>query len=506
MRCYLEQFFYFCGVRNNILCSKRFLYFGYIGFFTNQVLLSRMGKFNFWLSFCLMFLFSCVISAQVNTLYYMENVPARSVLNPAFIPTQKFYIELPVVSGVAFSAGNNSVAAQDIVTKNGDEFLPALQPNADHSSFLNKLKPTINITTEYRTNLLGFGFRMPDGYFTFGISERYRMGINMPKSAVALAFDGTPDALAIKSYHLKKAGCDMTAYLEMAFGYSRKIDEDWTVGGKVKILFGEAHADLSFSRLGIDVSGQNIDIVGMGTARFTIPVAVSQQSNGLPYIQAKDAQFRNMLHPVGEGLGLDAGATYQYDDHIQLSASIDDIGFIYWKKSNWNASLKAQTSYNSWDFTLNNVHSNWAQQIGDSLQNSYTSSYGGGGYVTALTATTRLGADYSLLKKKIDFGLLFVNTFGGRYRYDELLASANFRPFYWFNASLSYGIINGNMGSMGVGLNFIGGPFNFFVTTDYLPLSYTDNGIPYKSRYVNGHVGLALTFNDVKRKYPCHCE
>lgn len=437
----------------------------------------------------------------------MENVPARNVLNPAFIPVQKFYIDLPVISGVAFSVGNNSVSAQDIVVKKGDELLPELQSGADHSPFLNKLKTTTNFTSESRVNLLGFGFRLPEGYFTFGISERERVGMNIPKSLVRLGFDGAPVALETKSYNLHKIGCDASAYLEMAFGYSRKIDDSWTVGGKVKVLFGEAHADLAFSELGLDIGDQYIDLYGKGKARFTVPVTVSQRADGLPYIQQDDAKLDKMLHPVGFGLGVDAGAVYRYDDRLQFSGSIDDIGFIRWKKSDWEGDLNAHTSYKSWDFTVDNAASNWGQQIKDSLINSYTASFDNNrGYVKALAATVRLGADYDLVKKKINLGLLCVKTFGGRYRYNEVLASANFRPFYWFNASVSYGLINGNMGSLGLGLNLIGGPFNFFVATDYMPLSYTSNNIPYKSKYVNGHVGLSFTFKDRVRKPLCHCE
>lgn len=466
-----------------------------------------MRKNNFCLFVCLVFLLPCSIDAQVNLLYYMENVPARNILNPAFIPSQKFYIDLPVISGVAFSVGNNSVSAQDIVVKKGDELLPELQSNADHSPFLNKLKATINFTSESRVNLLGFGFRLPEGYFTFDISERNRVGINIPKSLVRLGFDGAPVALETKSYNLHKIGCDASAYLEMAFGYSRKIDDSWIVGGKMKVLFGEAHADLAFSELGIDVGDQYIDLYGKGKARFTSPVAVSQRSDGLPYIRQEDVKLNKMLHPVGFGLGLDAGVAYRYDDRLQFSGSIDDIGFIRWKKSDWEGNLNAHTSYKSWDFTVDNATSNWGQQVGDSLKNSYTSTFDAAhGYVKALTATVRLGADYDLVKKKVNLGLLCVKTFGGRYRYNEVLASVNFRPFYWFNTSVGYGLINGNMGSLGLGLNLIGGPFNFFVATDYMPLSYTSNNIPYKSKYVNGHVGVSLTFKDRIRKPLCHCE
>lgn len=449
-----------------------------------------------------------VIKAQVNTLYYMENVPARTNLNPAFIPVQKFYIDLPVISGVAFSVGNNSLTAQDIVVKKGDELVSALQQNSDHTPFLNSLKGMNNITSETRVNILGFGFKTSQGYFTFGLSDRYQLGINVPKSLVDVLFNGSPDPSEAKSYNLQKVGLAASAFLEAAFGYARKVDEDWTVGGKFKLLFGQAHADMSFSKLGMDVTDQTISLYGDGGGRFTVPVNVSERNDdGLPYINDADMKLKSMLHPVGFGAAVDAGATYSYDENITFSASLTDIGLIHWNKSSWKAQMKANTTYQSWDFTLNNSNSNWTNQVSDSLQKAYKATFDDkNGYVTMLTATARAGAEYKVLKNEITLGLLLTKTFGQRFRYDEVTASANFRPVYWTNASVSYGLVNGNMHTVGLGLNFIAGPVNFFVITDYLPFSYTDNRIPYKSKYVNGQVGISLAFMQGIPKQVCHCE
>ncbi|MBP1639859.1 MAG: OmpA/MotB domain protein [Bacteroidetes bacterium] len=497
---FLEQFFLFLTAKNIAISQFSVNAVGLI----NLALLHCMRKYYSCCFTCLVLLFSCVLNAQVNTLYYMENVPARNVLNPAFIPVQKFYIDLPVVSGVAFVLGNNSVSVQDVLVKRNGMWMTYLHPDANHAILLNALKSTTNIINEYRVNLLGFGFRLPEGYFTFGLSERYKMGLNVPKSLVSLLLNGAPDTLSVNRYDFKKLGGDVSAYLEMAFGYSKRIDETWTVGGKFKVLFGQMHGGFSASTLKLNVGMQNIDIFGKGGARMTIPVAVTDD-NGLPYVQAKDVQLNSILHPVGLGMAIDAGVVYKYDDRLQLSASIDDVGLIRWKKQDWSASLKSNMSFSGLNYSIVNTNDDW-KQWRDSLKHTYSSSFGGNAYVSMLTATARLGADYTLLKRKVDLGFLLVNTFGGRYYYNELLASLNLRPAYWFNASLSYGLLNGNQGTLGLGVNVIAGLINFFVVTDYLPLYYTADGIPYKSKYVNGHVGVSLTFNDRKRKFACHCK
>ncbi|MDD5186536.1 MAG: hypothetical protein PHS84_14875, partial [Paludibacter sp.] len=51
---------------------------------------------------------------QVNTMYFMEDVPLRHLLNPAFQPTEYYYLSLPVVGLTQASVGNNSVTLKDI--------------------------------------------------------------------------------------------------------------------------------------------------------------------------------------------------------------------------------------------------------------------------------------------------------------------------------------------------------------------------------------------------------
>ena len=147
-----------------------------------------------------------------------------------------------------YSTGNRNMYNIDLnyrreLDTQGSELLATLSfsnhpSNSDvgHAPLLNALKPTTHIVNEYRVNLLGFGFRLPDGYFTFGLSERYKMGLNIPRSLVSLLLDGAPDTLSVNRYNLRKLGGDVSAYLEMAFGYSRQIDETCRWPGQTGVV------------------------------------------------------------------------------------------------------------------------------------------------------------------------------------------------------------------------------------------------------------------------------
>ena len=445
--------------------------------------------------------FAPKVYSQVNTLYYMENVPSRSLLNPAFMPTQNFYIDLPLLSGISVGVGDNSFAAKDLIFQQGGNVVTPFSPNVDRNPFLNVLRPTTSLDMESRINLLGFGFRTKIGFFTFGLSERVITDVNIPKDLLSLLLKGAPDTVGVNHFNLKSLGMSMTAFTEAAFGYARRIDSQWTVGGKVKLLFGQAHGDASFTNLNLNISKQVAELDGSGTARITTPFNIPQNSDGTPDFSNVNSNGSSKFRPVGFGAGIDLGAEYKYLDDLSFSASLTDLGFIHWQKSSWEGTLKNQTTFTGMDFKVNggSGSNDFGKDIGDSLKNAFVYSSNGAGYTTYLTAKFRLGAEYSLMKQ-ISFGVLWENTVGGEESFSEVTTSVNLRPTNWFNASLSYGLLNGEFGTFGMGLNIIAGPIDLFLVSDYIPLYFTGDGIPYKSKYLNAQLGISLVFGR-KKKY-----
>lgn len=436
-------------------------------------------------------------SAQVNTLYYMENVPARGMLNPAFIPTQTFYIDLPVISGISFLTGNNSFALNDLLLPYNGKTITAFHPDANPSAFLNALHSTTNMTFQNRINLFGFGVKVKQNYFTFGMSERLSSNVNVPKDLLSLLLKGTPDTINTNHFNLNTLGMDESAYLETAFGFARQVSDQFSIGAKVKLLFGQAHADASFSQFNLNVNRQIVQLIGNGTAHITTPFDIPQNSDGTP--DFANTNTKGWGKTVGLGMGFDLGMNYAVLDNLHVSAALTDIGFIHWRKSNWGATMTNSVSFSGMNVSLNGNNTTFAKQLSDSINSVLTYKSNGNGYTTSLDGRFRLGAEYSVLDNKMSLGMLWQNSFGGTFLYDELTLSANYRPAYWFNASLSYSVLNGNLGTIGLGLNAIAGPLNFFVSSDYIPLYFTKDGYPYKSKYLNCQIGIALTFGHKKK-------
>ena len=79
---------------------------------------------------------------QVNTLYFMDNVPMRQYLNPAFQPLSNVYISFPAVGYTSFGLMNNSLALKDVVQYRDGRTMLFLNPdNTDgRNNFLRALR------------------------------------------------------------------------------------------------------------------------------------------------------------------------------------------------------------------------------------------------------------------------------------------------------------------------------------------------------------------------------
>jgi len=66
-------------------------------------------------------------SQQVNSIYFLENIPARNLLNPAFQPVSDFYISLPVIGYTQVDISNNSVALNDLFYKQNGQTISFLE-------------------------------------------------------------------------------------------------------------------------------------------------------------------------------------------------------------------------------------------------------------------------------------------------------------------------------------------------------------------------------------------
>ena len=274
------------------------------------------------------------------------------------------------------------------------------------------------------------------------------------------------------------------------------IDDIYGLGAKFKFLAGIVHASAEINELNISMSQDKWQIQEKGRIFTTPGIQINYKDNG--EIDNIDTGTFGM---DGVGIGFDLGATYKLLDNLTLSAALTDIGFISWKG--------AEAKANPDPFIFDGFHHFGAEddpvtgesqldqetdQLEEDLKNLVRFQNNQDSKSTrSLTTTLNIGGEYSILSDKISFGLLSSTRFGLPTVWTELMASANFRPVSWFNATINGSFSNIGQ-SMGVLLNFNPKGFNFYIGSDYIPFRYSKEGIPLYHAKANITMGISFTF------------
>jgi outer membrane protein OmpA-like peptidoglycan-associated protein len=470
-------------------------------------------KWLVFMCFCLAVL--NVRSQQVNTMYFMDNVPVRHYLNPAFQPYSDFYLGMPVLGFTQFGVSNNSLTLKDFVYNQNGQTITFLHPDGNKDKFYNALRPTTLMNANVQINLFDFGFRTGNSFWSFSLTQKAEGNVGIPKDFMKLLLYGTPDKVN-NVYDFKTFGFNATMYTEAALGYSKKINDKLSVGGKFKFLLGNTNTSMSNQNLMLNAGIEEWTLKGAGEINYAGVVKINGDSihNFEPEMPASRMDF---LKPAGMGAGIDIGATYKPIRNLTVSAALTDFGMIRW---NLNAkNVKYDVDYKYIGIDSLSFNSNWdmgfiADSIINGLSNSLNDTITNSAYSTRTSPKLNVGLEYSFFNDKLSLGLLSRTIFQNKTIFEELTASVNGRPVDWFNMSLSYSIMNGRMSNIGAGLGLRVGFINYFFTADYIPLNYApiklkdiDAGMPnftlpiaYNTKGLNFAVGLNMVFGNRKDK------
>jgi outer membrane protein OmpA-like peptidoglycan-associated protein len=464
--------------------------------------------------------FAVSLRAQVSTLYFMKNVSVRHELNPAFQPLSNVYIDLPVIPSLYISMGNNSLSLSDVV-------YPVRQPNGTYKTTWFKhsqqgiddlhssLQDVTRIHFENELGLLAFGFRVKNSYITLGAKQRSFSGIYLPKDLFTLPLKGS--GTDGKEFNMDHLALNASTYTELALGYALEINDRLSVGAKAKMLLGQINLSLDVERFRVNVSREQWNIDLNAQANMTIPYAEyveSADGKNIRKIDIRDPENVSdyvdlLMKPEGRGAAVDLGVAYKLlNNHLTLSASVVDLGFIKWNDTH-TANMPIDVNFNydglklqvdNGNITDDKGNSDWFDGYADALEDSirYTTSHNA--YRTSIATKLLIGAEYSMLNEKISIGLLSRNTFIDKTVFKEMTASLNLLPATWFNTSVSYSLLNGRSSSLGLGVSGRIGPFSLYVAGDYVPTRYTKELVPYELQTTNLQLGFILNFGNGNKR------
>lgn len=471
---------------------------------------------------CILLIGSSSLHAQqVNTLYFLENAPMRHLINPAFQPISNVYITLPAIGYTSARVGNNAFTMKDFIFNDpttGNTITP-FHPNANPDWLARKPKNTI-IDVDAYVNLLGIGARIKDnGYFHLNISERI-----IANTAISTSLFGI-NRIESGEVGPFNVGANAWVYTDIALGYSHRINDQWTVGGKFKFLVGQAYVGANIDTLSLNASAEQVHAFGNGNIIAAapllwqnLPIHADDLSN-FDYNSLISSDYRDWIKPSGMGAAFDLGFTYKPHKQVQISASVTDLGFIRWTNLAEGA-LSLDTIYTGTHLNYSDYVYDGQFQV-DSLSAGFNNTLVG--YADALhisdinsnpnaitrmlSANLHIGVDANFWDNRVGVGVYSNTRFYNNVVTEELTLGAAFRPFHWINLAASYSFINGHWSNIGAALSIA--PYDgimLTVATDYIPLTYaklaTEEGnfsLPYKTPGTNISLGLAIVAGREKR-------
>jgi outer membrane protein OmpA-like peptidoglycan-associated protein len=460
-----------------------------------------------------------VAQAQTNTFYFMDEIPTRNDMNPAFMPNSAWYLDFIVLPSFYVEGGTNTFAVKDLILKDKSAgWITAFHPSQNISKFYNRLPKTSEIGANFGLNILNFGFRAKDkNYFTFDLSLKAEAQAYIPKDFFELALYGTPDEFGVNHFNLKNTGVNLAVYGELGLGYLRKINNKVNVGFKLKGLVGFMSIYSKIKTASLDASKDYWDLTLNGDL-YTATPAISYDEAEKQFSAFNDLEnsWKEYLKPQGYGGALDLGVTYEPIKNLVISASVTDLGFIRWNNPKNMVHLGANGTYRFeglGEYKISDDFEDWFNNALDTLGKQiekavdYKLEQGGKKFNQWLTANVNVGIEYGILKNKISFGALSNTRINQTRIMEEITLAVNFRPADWFKTYFSYTFFDGQYNNLGLGISFRMGCINTYLVMDYIPLNWakvSDSSneplltgkipVPYGTSRVNVQAGMTFNF------------
>lgn len=420
-------------------------------------------------------------SAQNNIIFGMHKVPQTISINPAKQPTCGFYLSLPIVPGIYTDFNNSSLTLSTIFKARAD------RPDSfiiNQEAITSALKEKNNINLEANITLLSLGFKVGNGYyFNLSVNNRTTQNFVYPNLMEITKGNYREDNTPIPLHFYE----NFTNYNEYSVGLSKQLFNNFTVGGKIKVLSGianvhteafnfdwytETAADSMYEwTFETDLNIQTSSIADWELSIDSTGVAANFD-NAVENIDPMKAVFSGNL-----GFAFDLGVQYNLKDKLILSASIVDLGFINWKTNPEVLTQKGTFRFTGIDlaqyFSSLDDFQNGSQNIGDQIINDFADSLLNFidpeitqvGYRTNLNTKIYGGANY-FVTKWLDFGLLYRGQFYNKQLFSSYTVSANANFLKGWSFSAAYSIMDNLYNNVGLGLAYKLGPFQVYFLSD----------------------------------------
>jgi len=285
---------------------------------------------NLIVSLFLFWVFSA-LSQNKQVLYGLEEVPQSMLLNPGSRIDYKYHFGIPFLSQIHFNGGSSGVSAYDIFQDTDGDINTRIRDK------IFELKNTDFFTATEQLDIFNFGWKNKKGiYFSGGVYQEFDFVLYFPRDLAILGWEGNQNYIG-KEFDLGEVSTTGELLTVYHFGINKKVSKKLTLGLRAKI-YSSMLSFRSTNNKGTFVTrlsetNNNIYEHIVSNANFTVNTA------GIASLEGMDntSQIRNEL--IGRaffggniGLGVDIGGTYEINELWTASASVLDLGAVFYTK------------------------------------------------------------------------------------------------------------------------------------------------------------------------------
>lgn len=453
-----------------------------------------------------LFLLLIVISGKLlaqkeMTLYTLNSIPNQYFSNPGLMPETKYHIGcfpvvfLPFLTSNHTNISNSGFRYNDIIKY--DKKTDSLSVNMEN--MLSKLSRKNYLMLNQTFDFLSFGFKIKrTHYINFSISEKINFRFTYPKDLLSMIYYGNSQFIGGKA-NFDGIGVDMMHYREFALGYTNQIDNKWTVGGRLKLLFGFSNIWTKSTDATLAVDNDYYDLTAVSTVSINTSAPekiyrIIQDTTDSEELTSKDIKDY-LLNFNNPGFGIDLGATYKINEKWTVSASIIDFGYIFWKTGT-RKFISSDKSFTFRGIEINEFIRNDStdlkevfQKLADSIGRIFKVDEVRKNYASPLSPTIFLSGVYNISKKDRAIAVFRADIYENTIHPAFSLAY-NRRFGNILDVSVSYSYINKDFANLGLGSSVRFGPFQIFLSTDNILAAF----LPYYSKNLQVHFGCNYVF------------
>ncbi len=278
-----------------------------------------------------MFWMLSLVAQNKEVLYGMEEVPQSMLLNPGSKVSFKYHFGIPFLSQIHFNGGSSGVSVYDIFKDSNDDI------NTRIRNKIFELKNTDFFTVTQQLDILNFGWKSKkEIYFSGGVYQELDFILYFPRDLAILAWDGNRDYIG-REFDLGEINTTGELLTIYHFGLNKKVNKKLVLGIRGKI-YSSMISYRSTNNRGtfvtrISETDNNI------YEHIVINGDITVNTSGIASLKDLDGSsqviseiFSRAFFGGNLGIGVDLGFTYDINEKWTASASILDVGPIFYKK------------------------------------------------------------------------------------------------------------------------------------------------------------------------------